>query len=126
MYRLSGGVVALAAAALWMAGPASAEPAAGVYTATVTQATPPHIVNVGQKMDVILTSCGPDCTKFMTSSETAWFGDLHLQGGSWTGPVQNAKMPVNCNVTLDDAAQNLVLNCPADGETVTYAMTKNA
>jgi hypothetical protein len=103
--RLSVNACALASGALWMAGPAVAQPASGAYTATVTQATPPRVVEVGQRMDVMLNTCGSDCTKPLTSAETAWFGGLRRQGNSWTGPLQNAHFPSDCNGTLDDAAQ---------------------
>jgi len=118
-------VGAATAAAVAHAGPASAEPAPGTYTATVTQATPPDIVNIGGVMNTALTPCGPGCVGFLSSSETAWFGDLHLAGDSYTGPLQNGRTGVGgCNGTLDANAQTFIINCPADGETVTYSLTK--
>lgn len=122
--RLLCGVGALSAAALGVAGPASAEPAAGAYLATITNAVPPGIAGIGGTMDVMLNSCGPGCTGFITSEETAWFGNLTWQGTSWVGPLQNALFASDCNGTMDDAATSFVINCPADGETVTYSMVK--
>ncbi len=76
-------------------------------------------------MDAMLGSCGPGCTSFLTSAETAWFGDLHLQGDSYTGPLQNGRVGGgDCTGTLDGGAQTFVINCPADGQTVNYTLTK--
>lgn len=112
-----------AAAAIGVASPASAEPAEGMYVATITNVVPPGIAEVGGTMNAMLASCGPGCVRFMTSSETAWFGDFTPQGASWTGPLQNAITASDgCFGTLDDAATTFVINCGP--EAVTYALAK--
>lgn len=107
-----------------MAAPAGAVPADGAYTATITQVTPPgQGADVGGTMTVLLSSCGPDCTKLLTSAN-AFVGDLRLQGGTWTGSVASGKTGMTCNATLDDASLALVIDCPSMPANVHYALVK--
>jgi hypothetical protein len=98
--------VVLAGAAVTLAGPASAGPLSGDYTATVTDGG--GFVKVGTAQTWTFTPCGPDCTHYQTKGTNA--GDLHLQGNTWTGT--NASKSGDCTNTLDNNSLVFTQACP--------------
>jgi hypothetical protein len=108
-------------AAVGIAGPAAAEPLQGVYTATITSATDPA-ATVGGTMTLLLAPCGPDCTKLLSSRDTAWFGDLPAQGDVYSGTISNAHTGDSCQATLNNAAMTLVIDCANPPANVQYSL----
>ncbi|OBK20918.1 hypothetical protein A5634_11455 [Mycobacterium asiaticum] len=103
--RLFAAGVILSGAAVSLAGPASAEPLGGSYTATMIEGP-----MVGLHHPINFTSCGSNCT-LMGSVE------LHPQGDNWTGTMVLSYGP--CAVSLN--AQTLILDeCGAK-----YQLTKD-
>jgi hypothetical protein len=120
---LAAGTV-LAGATVGLAAPASAGPLDGAYTATITQATPAgQGADPGKTMSVILSDCGPDCTKFL-SSANAFVGDLRLQGNIFAGSVTSGKSGMVCNATLDNGSLYLVIDCPSMPANVQYQLAR--
>lgn len=116
----------LITAAVALAGPASAAPLDGSYTATITAINPPsEFYPVGSTMQLQLTSCGPDCMNLLTDAAIPWTGQLHPQGSTWTGSIQTAKRGSTCMATLNDSASTLVFDCPDIPGTMHYALAKN-
>jgi hypothetical protein len=103
---------------------AAADPVDGMYAATITQVTPPNPVAIGKAMTVIFSSCGPTCTKLLSDSNTAFFGDLQQQGNLWIGSVTSGVNGGVCTGTLDGGALSLILDCPAEPLNVHYALTR--
>jgi hypothetical protein len=89
--------IALAGAAIGLAGPASAEGLSGPYTATVIDGPMKH----GGRTTWTLSSCGPDCTHIDTRGATQF--TLHLQGNTWTGPWTGAD-GTPCTANLDNSS----------------------
>jgi hypothetical protein len=120
---MAAGVV-LAGATVGLAAPASAGPHDGMYTATITQATPAgQGADPGGTMTVILGDCGPDCTKFLSSAQK-FVGDLRLQGNTYAGSVTSAESGAVCNATIDNGSLYLILDCPSMPANVQYQLTK--
>jgi hypothetical protein len=107
--------------AVGVAGPAAAEPLQGMYTATITGSTHPD-ATVGGTMTLMLSPCGPECTKLLSTSATAWFGDLPGQGDVYTGTISNAHTGASCQATLNNAAMTMVIDCPSPPASVQYAL----
>jgi hypothetical protein len=97
--------IALAGAAIGLAGPASAEGLSGPYTATVIDGPMKH----GGRTTWTLSSCGPDCTHIDTRGATQF--TLHLQGNTWTGPWTGAD-GTPCTANLDNSSLVLTEQCP--------------
>jgi hypothetical protein len=114
-------VGSVAAAAIGLAGPASADPPTGTYTATVTDGG--GHMRVGGQQAVVFTPCGPDCTHIEKAPGTT---DLHLQGASWTGSFAEDKSFGPCTYSLDANALDLFEQCPSFDLNVHYALTKNS
>jgi hypothetical protein len=95
----------LAATAVGLAGPASAEPLSGPYIGTMIE---PGVSGgeVGLIAHFLFTPCGPDCTT--TQSE---FGssDLRLQGNSWTESSGDG-----CAWTVDGASLVIANQCSGE------------
>jgi hypothetical protein len=96
--------VVLAAAALGLAGPASADPLSGPYKATATEG------GLGMETGTVSTwtfsPCGADCTHLHTGGgiET----DLHLQDNVWTGADNKG-----CFASLDNSSLVYTVACPS-------------
>jgi hypothetical protein len=97
----------LAGAAVAMAGPASADPLSGPYTATVIDGGG-HI-EVGATQTWMFTPCGPDCTHYRTPGKQA--GDLHLQADTWTGTTPWSSGGT-CANTMDSNSLVFTMACP--------------
>jgi hypothetical protein len=84
---LAAGVV-LAGAAVGLAGPASAEPLSGTYSATFNSSSGEMQTRAGDTLTFVLTPCGPDCTHLANPSEPSTDKDLHLLGSLWTAVME--------------------------------------
>lgn len=105
----------LAGAAVGLAGPASADPVDGSYTATMIDGG--GIKKDGSMATFTLTSsCGPDCINLNTGSGSPF--DLHRQGNAWTGTVEA------CTWTLDNSSLVITRACP-DQPNIVIGLTKN-
>lgn len=115
---------ALVVVAVGLAGPASADPLSGTYTATVTQATdtsgfgPPPIA-AGDQLTWLLSPCGPDCTRVEVADRPKHALDLQAQGESWSGGP-NA---IGCSKTIDPGAATATEVCKS--WIINYALTNN-
>jgi hypothetical protein len=104
--------VAVAAAvcgvAVVLAGPASADPLSGAYTATATEGG--LGMDTGTVSAWTFSPCGADCTHLHTGGgiET----DLHLQDNVWTGADNKG-----CFGSLDNGSLVYTVVCP-DGRIV--------
>ncbi|WNG94989.1 hypothetical protein [Mycobacterium sp. ITM-2016-00318] len=103
----------LAGAAVGLAGPASAEPTAGNYTATIID---PGDSNKTGSTTWNLASCGPDCFNVNDTSKTLW--QLHRQGTVWTGSDD-----IN-TVSLDNDSLILTLQYRDGHPNVVIGLTK--
>jgi hypothetical protein len=74
---------AVAAAGLALAPVASADPAPGVYTATIIDSGKSN--KVGSVPGWTVDPCGPDCVHVSTASASSGF-DLHRDSLGWSGP----------------------------------------
>jgi hypothetical protein len=113
----------LAGAAIGLANPASADPLAGTYTATVVDATdtsgfgaPP--VAAGETWTWVLTPCGPDCTHLDVPDKNKHAMDLVMQGGSWTGGPNE----IGCTKTINAEATTATEACKFWN--INWALTK--
>ena len=71
---------AVIAATLGLAAPASAAPLNGPYLSTVTDGG--GVLDVGDTMTMLMSSCGPDCTSVASGG---WTAEVRLQGSTWSG-----------------------------------------
>jgi hypothetical protein len=110
--------IVLAAAALGLASPASAEPLSGNYTATVTASSGALLTRIGETIPLIFTPCGPDCTHMADPGEPTVDKDLQRQGDTWTKTNEG----VGCTTTVNG---NLVLTVDCGNSTTVYQLTKN-
>ncbi len=110
--RLLAAGVVLAGAAIGLAGPASAEPLEGSYTATVVGGS---MAGVHLPAPVIASGCGSDCTNLQILGTGT---DLHPQSDTLTGtwPMKNGG---TCAVSVN--TQTLVMDQCGD----TYQLTRN-
>jgi hypothetical protein len=83
--------VAMAGAAVGLAGAASAQLTEGTYTWTMTGGT-----FSGVQSHWVLSTCGQDCLtiRFSTGNQT----EVHRQGNAWTGPGTKD----GCTYTIDN------------------------
>lgn len=110
---LAAGVL-LAGAAVGLASPASADPTAGEYTATIID---PGATQEKGPWRWSLLPCGQDCVHLAAGSGPGW--DLHRQGNVWTGTDA-----ANFTVILDN--DSLVATMVEPGlPNVVVGMTKN-
>lgn len=117
MTRTAVVAAAMAAAAVGLAGPASAEPLSGSYTETLIEGG-----MAGFKQQLMATSCGPDCTHLQIGVKPDNFAELHQQGDSWIGTRpqtdgQTCTVSINMNSLVNDE------NCPAAVQK--WQLTKN-
>jgi hypothetical protein len=85
------GVAALGAVvSTALAGPASAELAAGAYTRSIG----------AMPSNVTVTACGPDCLFLQTSGTVAF--ELRRQGAVWTGNYMLSGR--SCSVSVDNVS----------------------
>lgn len=103
-------VAVLAGAAVGLAGPASAEPLSGDYTATVIDGGGGY--REGKTATWTFAPCGPDCTQ-------GGVGELHLQDGMWTGDQPGT----SCNTAID--ASSLVMTRTCGNARVVWQLVKN-
>jgi hypothetical protein len=96
-------LLAPAGVAVGLAGPASAEPLSGAYSATAIEGG--LGMETGTVSNWTLSPCGADCTHLHTGGgiET----DLHLQDNVWTGPDNKG-----CFATLDNSSLVYTVLCP--------------
>jgi hypothetical protein len=105
-------------AALGLAGPASAEPPAGNYTATVIDGG--GVIKSGVTKDATLTPCGPDCTHISVATFQC---DLHLQGATYDGACPSSSGGM-MTFSLDPGPLNLT-TVMESGRTFAWALSKN-
>jgi hypothetical protein len=105
--------IALAGAALGLAGPASAQLGEGSYTWTVTGGA-----MTGIHSPWGLTPCGQSCLNVQFSNGKTT--DLHLQGNTWTGPMPDT----GCIWTLDNNSLTGRNDCPGS-PLIEFQLTNN-
>ena len=103
----------LAGAALWLAGPASAQLGEGSYTWTTTGGNGP----TGLHSQWVLTPCGQSCLNVQFSNGKTT--DFNLQGNTWTGPMPDT----GCTWTIDNNSLAGRNDCPASS--IEFQLTKN-
>jgi hypothetical protein len=113
--RIAVRVAAMAAAAVGLAGPASADPLSGSYTATVIEGG-----MAGFHKTLVATPCGANCTHLEGTAPV----DLHLQGDSWTGTRPTRDPDVTCTVTVNSTSLVETDECGSSGVT-RWQLTKN-
>ncbi len=86
--RIAAVTATMGGVAVGLAGPASADPLSGSYTATVIDGG--GFVKNGVIKTWTFTPCGPDCTRYQSEGGTVAL-DLHLQGDTWTGTQDQGK-----------------------------------
>lgn len=113
MRAISGAVLTalLTTASIGLAGPASAEPLSGTYTALFSGNN-----GSSQTMTWTFTPCGPDCTTMDNGRE------LHLQNGIWSGSTPGTDGIV-CSTTIDAATLSGTHGCGF--MTFNFHMTRN-
>jgi hypothetical protein len=104
----------LGGAAVGLAGPASADPTAGVYTATIIDS---GSSNKEGSTTWTLMPCGPDCYEVADRSQTLF--QLHRQGPVWTGADETN------DVSLDNDSLLLTLHYRDGRPNVVIGLTKN-
>jgi hypothetical protein len=107
--------VVLAGAAIGLAGPASADPTAGPYTATIID---PGASNKTGSVNWSLEPCGPDCFRLL-GAQGRVLNELRRQGDVWTGVSPNGDTAM-----LDNNSLLLTLLTPGQPNVV-IALTKN-
>lgn len=105
--------VAVTAAALGLAGPASADPVAGSYTGTMIDGAGRY--ENGSTSAASLTACGPDCFRIQMGSASR---DLIREGGVWIAREGD------CSYSLDNASLVYTLQC-ADRPPAVVGLTLN-
>jgi hypothetical protein len=109
-----GACIVLAGAAVGLAGPASAEPLSGSYTATVIDGAKTY--KNGSTTTWTLSPCGPDCTHLAPVDM-----DLHLEGNNWTGRWGPSN---TCTASLDGGSLVFTEACP-DNPNLVIGLRKN-
>jgi hypothetical protein len=93
--RASAVAVVIAGSAVGLAGPASADPLGGTYTAEIRGDVSP----MTETQTWVFTPCGPDCTN-LSIGEGFPVREMHLQGNTW------AAIPYGdggtCSTTIDN------------------------
>ena len=107
----------LAGVAIGLAGPASADPTAGPYTATIIDPGASHKTG---SVNWSLEPCGPDCFRLLNTQASPLF-ELHRQGSVWAG---NSMTGSANTATLDNDSLILTIQAPGDPNVV-IGMTKN-
>ena len=107
--------VAIAGAAIGLAGTASADPTAGSYTATIIDPGASHKTG---STAWNLAPCGPDCIRIADTDKALW--DLHRQGNAWTGTDQYGTQ------SLDNDSLILTISYPDGDPNVVIGLTRNA
>ncbi len=115
MIRTVAITAALAGAAVGLAGPVSADPLDGTYTAMAIKG--PR----GAVTTTTFTPCGPDCVHLQT--QTGAGTDLHLQGNSWTGILPMLNGAGECTESIDK--NSLVMTHSCGSYTIVSQLTKN-
>ena len=106
----------LAGVAIGLAGPASADPTAGPYTATIID---PGASNKTGSVNWSLEPCGPDCFRLLGVQANPLY-ELRRQGNVWTGP----SMSSSNTASLDNDSLILTMQIPGEPNVV-IGMTKN-
>lgn len=114
--RASAAGVVLAGVAVGLAGPASAEPVAGDYTATMINAGATG-KQEGSTTVWILNDCGPDCTHVNTGRGPGF--DLRRQGEVW------ASVDGDTTRTLDNNSLILTFQYTNGNPPVVIGLVKN-
>ena len=107
----------LAGVAIGLAGPASADPTAGPYTATIIDA------GASNKTGSVIWSlepCGPDCFRLLGVQANPLY-ELHRQGNAWTGPSISGS---GNTASVDNDSLILTMSIPGEPNVV-IGMTKN-
>jgi hypothetical protein len=112
--------VALAGASVGLAGPASAEPLNGTYTATPV-ADPNGMAAIYPSTTYNFTPCGADCTRLDIGTAGGTVVDLHLQGNVWTG-TWVSESGISCKESVNADAVSTSRNC--DGLLLNHQLTK--
>lgn len=109
--------VVLAGAAIGLAGPASADPTAGPYTATIIDPGASHKTG---SVNWSLEPCGPDCFRLLGTQANPMY-ELHRQGNVWAG---NSLSGSGNTATLDNDSLIFTMQIPAQPNVV-IGLTKN-
>ncbi|WP_156744167.1 hypothetical protein [Mycobacterium sp. 1164985.4] len=117
--------IVVTGAAIGLAGPASAEPPSGSYTATVTTGNPAIDLNVGDTVPLIFTPCGADCTHLQLGAIEAFQSDLHWQGDTWIGTRTTETGDHVCTYSMNSDISVLTSDCPGYRSAIVYGLTKN-
>jgi|SRR6185312_8043775 hypothetical protein len=107
----------LAGAAIGLAGPASADPTAGPYTATIID---PGASNKAGSVNWSLEPCGPDCFRLLGVQANPLY-ELRRQGNVWAGSSLSGS---GNSATLDNDSLILTMLIPGEPNVV-IGMTKN-